>query len=245
MANDTVNNEEQPTVPSEPITETPPETPSVIPETEPKVPEEPAIVDADKVIVEDRKEESEPPKPVEEKPVEKVETPPPLAPKPNSEPPATPPPEPTAESVEVAKPNVESPMSNDEQTPQTSSEVSVGNPTQSSTEVSVGKHDPRFTKDIPAKVLELTDEEIDAARKLWAREHLDQARAKANENRKVHMNQMMKEIEKFVKTNPGTSVHTIANSVRLSEKLTSGYLEKLVKAKRVKASGNTRNRRYS
>jgi hypothetical protein len=106
-------------------------------------------------------------------------------------------------------------------------------------------HDPEITDGIPKKVLDLTPQELDAARRLWAREHLPQAQKKANESRHARMLERMKEIEKVVKANPNTTVHEVANNVGLSEKLTSGYLQKLVHADRISASGHTNNRRFS
>jgi predicted HTH transcriptional regulator len=112
------------------------------------------------------------------------------------------------------------------------------------TSVAPAKHDPKFTKDIPKRVLDLTDEEINAARLLWAREHIAGAQKQSNLNRKINMNNIMSEIEAVVRANPNTTTHAIANSVKLSEKSTSGYIQKLVKAGRIKAAGNSRNRKY-
>ncbi|MDO8265646.1 MAG: hypothetical protein Q7T41_01735 [Candidatus Saccharibacteria bacterium] len=105
-------------------------------------------------------------------------------------------------------------------------------------------HDPKYTKDIPQKVLELTPEEINAARLLWAREHIAGAQIQANKNRNARMNRRMDEIEKIVKAKPQISVHEIANGIQLSQKLTSGYLQKLVRAGRIHATGNTNSRRF-
>lgn len=98
---------------------------------------------------------------------------------------------------------------------------------------------------IPQKILDLTPEELDAARRLWAREHIAEAQKQANKNRHARMMSRMAEIEKVVKQHPSSSIHEIANKVQLSEKLTSGYVEKLVHAGRLRAEGNTTNRRYS
>ncbi|MBP6961949.1 hypothetical protein KBB49_00220 [Candidatus Saccharibacteria bacterium] len=105
-------------------------------------------------------------------------------------------------------------------------------------------HDPKYLKDIPQKVLELTAEEINAARLLWAREHIGTAQAQANRSRTARMNERMSEIEKIVRGKPQISVHEIAKSVGLSEKLTSGYLQKLVHGGRLQATGNSWNRRF-
>jgi hypothetical protein len=110
--------------------------------------------------------------------------------------------------------------------------------------VAPAKHDPKYTKGVPKKVLELTDEEIEAARKLWAREHIADAQKQSNVNRKIHMNKMLDGIEAVVKNNPQTTTHAVANDIGISEKSASGYLQKLVKAGRINASGNSRNRRY-
>jgi predicted transcriptional regulator len=110
--------------------------------------------------------------------------------------------------------------------------------------IAPAKHDPKYTKDVPKRVLELTEEEIEAARMLWAREHIAEAQTKSNISRKKHMNEMMNEIEALVKANPEINTHAIANKVNLSEKSASSYIQKLVKSGRIKASGNTHNRRY-
>lgn len=105
--------------------------------------------------------------------------------------------------------------------------------------------EPEQVSDIPQKVLDLTPEELDAARRLWAREHIAGAQKQANKSRHERMVSRMAEIEKVVKNNPSSSIHEIANKVKLSEKLTSGYVEKLVHARRITATGQTNNRRYS
>lgn len=105
-------------------------------------------------------------------------------------------------------------------------------------------HDPKYTKDVPQRVLELTAEEINAARLLWARENIGQAQKQANRNRNARMNKRMDVIEAFVKTNPQTSVRLISNAVQLSQKLTSSYLQRLVRAGRIHATGKTQNRRF-
>jgi predicted transcriptional regulator len=106
------------------------------------------------------------------------------------------------------------------------------------------KHDAKYTKDVPRKVLELSDEEINAARLLWSREHIAEARSKSNTNRKDRMNKMLDMIEATVKNKPQTTTHIVANSMKISEKTASGYLQKLVKSGRIRASGNSRNRLY-
>lgn len=100
-------------------------------------------------------------------------------------------------------------------------------------------------KGIPQKVLDLTPEELDAARLLWARQHIGEAQKQANRNRHARMLKRMAEIEKFVKANPGCTVHEVSLEVALAQKLTSGYLQKLVHEGRVTASGNTGSRRFS
>jgi hypothetical protein len=105
-------------------------------------------------------------------------------------------------------------------------------------------HDPKYTKDVPQRVLELTAEEINAARLLWARENIGQAQKQANRNRTARMNKRMDEIEAIVKARPQTTVHTIANEMQLPQKTTSSYLQKLVHTGRIRASGKTHDRRF-
>ena len=104
---------------------------------------------------------------------------------------------------------------------------------------------PEYGNGIPKKVLDLTPEELDAARRLWAKEHIGEAQKKANESRHKRMIERMSEIETYIKRHPNVTVHEISQEVNLSQKLTSGYLQKLVKAGRVEASGATNNRRFT
>lgn len=106
------------------------------------------------------------------------------------------------------------------------------------------KHEQKYAEGIPERVLALTKEELDAARRLWAREHIGEAQKASRESRKKRMNEAMNEIEKIVKKTPASRIHSIANEIGLSEKLTSSYVEKLVAAGRIKGRGNTGNRRY-
>lgn len=106
------------------------------------------------------------------------------------------------------------------------------------------KHDANITEGVPERVLALTSEELDAARRLWAREHISDAQKQANRNRHARMIERMDTIEKVIKKKPGISTHLIANEVHLSEKLVSGYIQNLVKAGRIEGRGNTGNRRY-
>jgi len=55
----------------------------------------------------------------------------------------------------------------------------------------------------------------------------------------------MDEIVKIIKAGPETTTHAVAKGINLSEKSTSSYLQKLVHAGRIKATGNSSNRRYS
>lgn len=187
------------------------------------------------------------PEPIIENPVAPVL--PKVEPKPDSKPAPEPEPIPKQEpeGPEVEKPKIVKPVELPA-TPAVAPTPQVVPPTTPpvvpTPAVAPAKHDPKYTKDIPKRVLELTDEEINAARKLWAREHIDGARNKANANRHEHMNEMLNQIEAVVKASPNTTTHKIANSLNISEQMTSGYLQKLVKARRIKASGNSRNRRY-
>ena len=95
------------------------------------------------------------------------------------------------------------------------------------------------------KAAQLTEAELEAARRLWAKQHIGQAQKKSNESRHARMLERMNELEKLVKAKPNATVHELANKMNLSERLTSGYLQKLVHAGRIKASGNTNSRRYS
>lgn len=104
---------------------------------------------------------------------------------------------------------------------------------------------PEQIDGIPQKVLDLTPEELDAARRLWAKEHISAAQKKANDSRHARMLERMNEIEAYIKNHPNATVREVALEMNLSEKLTSGYLQKLVKAGRVRARGNTNNRRYN
>ena len=106
------------------------------------------------------------------------------------------------------------------------------------------QHEQKYTDGIPERVLALTTEELDAARRLWAREHIGEAQKASRDSRKKRMNEAMNEIEKIVKKTPDSRIHSIANEIGLSEKLTSSYVEKLVAAGRIKGRGNTGNRRY-
>jgi predicted transcriptional regulator len=106
------------------------------------------------------------------------------------------------------------------------------------------QHEQKYTDGIPERVLALTKEELDAARRLWAREHIGEAQKASRDSRKKRMNEAMNEIEKIVKKTPDSRIHSIANEIGLSEKLTSSYVEKLVAAGRIKGRGNTGNRRY-
>jgi len=56
---------------------------------------------------------------------------------------------------------------------------------------------------------QLTAEEINAARKLWAREHIAEAQVQSNKSRNARMNERMNKIEKIVKTKPKISVHDV------------------------------------
>ncbi len=148
--------------------------------------------------------------------------PPPVVPTPPIAPPTTPPIAPT-------------PL------PRSSSEeLTTGDPLQ----ITPAQHDPKYTKDIPQKILDLTDEELDEARLLWAREHIAEAQAQGNRNRLARMNKIMDEIEAFVRTKPNATTYEIANKMNMSKKSTSNYIQKLVNAGRIKASGNSSNRRY-
>ena len=222
-------------------------TAETIVETLPEYPVEPEAVMPEPVKPEITVEElpDEPPTPPEPEtttaPATKPKEPDPV---PAASPKITPEPKPTIEPPTVTDkipPPVESPSA--PPVVPTPSNITVEQ-VKRDMPVVPAKHDPKYTKGVPKKVLELTDEEINAARKLWAREHIAYAQKQSNVNRKIRMNKMLDSIEAVVKKNPQTTTHAVANDIGISEKSASGYLQKLVKAGRINASGNSRNRRY-
>ncbi len=168
----------------------------------------------------------------------KVDTPPPVASTPPVVGPKITAPE-TTPPVAPVTPKVETEVRKDIEVEKKVEEIKAEEATPVPAE-----HVDKDTEGVPERVLALTSDELDAARRLWAREHIAGARAQSNSNRKAHMNDMMDAIEKIVRANSQTTVHSIANQINLSEKLTSGYLQKLVHAGRIKATGNTNSRRY-
>jgi predicted transcriptional regulator len=222
----------EPTPTPEPIPEPAPQQPTPEPTPEPPIATESKVEESK---VESRTEPEKAPEPTPAPP------PPPI----KDEPGAT---ESKATELKVEESKVES-QTKPIATPlprSSSAELTTGDPVvETPPPVAPALHDPKYTRDIPQKVLELTAEEINAARLLWGREHIAAAQAQGNRNRRARMNGRMDAIEKLIKTEHMSTTHAIAGGVRLSEKLTSSYLQKLVHAGRIKATGNSSNRRYS
>ncbi len=230
---------------------------------EPITESEDSKVEVGEVIVEDEAKEPPAQEPAKEPEVQEQQEEPVVTPPPTPEPepiiveptlpppPAPEPPKPPVKDEPVAEEPVD--KTEDRSTkveddagsePKVESTLPVVETPPTTPPIAPAVHDPKYTKDIPQKVLELTPEEINAARLLWAREHIGAAQAQANRNRTARMNERMSEIEKIVRGKPQISVHEIAKSVGLSEKLTSGYLQKLVHGGRLHATGNSWNRRF-
>jgi hypothetical protein len=220
---------QEPEVAKEPETQEPVTEPVTLPE--PELPAPPA---------------EEPPSPPSPEP-EPAPAPIP-APIPVPEPLAEPVPEPVPEPVIEAPPVVDTPSQvTDKPVLRDTPIAPVAEPTlpvAPTPPIAPVLHDPKYTKDIPQKILELTPEEINAARLLWARENIADAREQSFKNRREHMNQMNAEVEAIVKANPQTTTRDIALEMSISEKSASGYLYRLVKAGRIKSSGNSHNKRY-
>lgn len=216
----------------EPIIETPPQPPetSPIPEPEP-IPEPPAPPQVEEPVAEPTPPPAPEPEPIIEKPPEL----PPLQEVPSVPVPEKPPVKDEPEAKEPETPTTP-PLA---PTPPPPAETPPSTP-----HLAPAVHDPKYTKDVPQRVLELTAGEINAARLLWARENIGQAQKQANRNRTARMNKRMDEIEAIVKARPQTTVHTIANEMQLPQKTTSSYLQKLVHTGRIRASGKTHDRRF-
>jgi predicted transcriptional regulator len=104
---------------------------------------------------------------------------------------------------------------------------------------------PKDTGGIPQKVLDLTPEELDAARRLWATQNIKSVQAKSAHDRTARRDALLREIERYIKSNPPATLSMIAYHANISPRKASDYLRILVKSKRIKATGATTSRRYS
>lgn len=237
MQDDESKIEDQPIV-TEPVAEvTPspepqPEQVSEVPVVEP-IPEPVIEPTPPEQITEPTPEPQTPPPTPEPEPTPIVEPTPPVAPE-------TPP----VASVPLQPPTVEQvtpePVPPIEPTPeQPKEEPVVASPTPQSPE-------PAVVKDgIPQKVLDLTPEELDAARRLWASQTIHDTQKKSVQARKDRVEQNMQRVEHFVKKYGPTTVRTVGLELGMSTRSASSYLIDLSKKGKIQATGQTTTRRYS
>lgn len=98
---------------------------------------------------------------------------------------------------------------------------------------------------IPQKVLDLTPDELDAARRLWASRTIHDTQKASVEARKERVRINTDRVEHFVKKYGPTTVRTVALELGMSTRSASAYLLDLANHGRLKATGTTTNRRYS
>jgi hypothetical protein len=98
---------------------------------------------------------------------------------------------------------------------------------------------------IPQKVLDLSPDELDAARRLWASRTIHDTQKASVEARKERVRTNTDRVEHFVKKYGPTSVRTVALELGMSTRSASAYLVGLANQGKLKATGTTTNRRYS
>jgi hypothetical protein len=97
---------------------------------------------------------------------------------------------------------------------------------------------------IPQKVLDLTPEELDAARRFWISNNIRSIQKLSTKARHTRKLDLLNEVESFVHSNAPVKLSKVAYELNISEPKASDYLRLLTKANRIKAIGNTTNRYY-
>lgn len=98
---------------------------------------------------------------------------------------------------------------------------------------------------IPQKVLDLSPQELDAARRLWITKNIHSLQKLSTKARHTRKLDLLNEVESFVHANAPVKLSKVAYELNISEPKASDYLRILVKTGRIKAQGQTTSRRYS
>ena len=105
--------------------------------------------------------------------------------------------------------------------------------------------EPAVGKDgIPQKVLDLSPQELDAARRLWITNNIHSLQKLSTKARHTRKLDLLNQVESFVHANAPVKLSKVAYELNISEPKASDYLRILVKSGRIKATGQTTSRRY-
>jgi|GEM_PF-6280846 len=104
---------------------------------------------------------------------------------------------------------------------------------------------PKELGGIPQKVLDLTPQELDAARRLWITKNIHSLQKLSTKARHTRRLDLLNQVESFVHANAPVKLSKVAYELNISEPKASDYLRILVKSGRIKATGQTTSRRYS
>jgi hypothetical protein len=104
---------------------------------------------------------------------------------------------------------------------------------------------PKEQGGIPQKVLVLTPEELDAARRLWASRTIRETQKVSVQARKEKVTENLKRVEHFVKKYGPTTVRTVGLELSMSSRSASAYLMTLASQGKIQVTGATTSRRYS